>query len=497
MTPSSSPFNISSMTISDQIFKPDMVKHPEQSGFAIIPSGETAFRVRNGMIRIAEKTLDAQYFLWESDNVGNMFINQLLEAASRGVRVRLLLDDVNTNGRDLGIVNLDAVPNIEVRLFNPFTHRGSIFWGFLTNMSRVNHRMHNKALIMDNAFAVVGGRNIGDHYFGISPNYNFRDLDLFSTGPVVQDITRSFNLYWNSKWALPVSAVAKVILSANEVAAKRKKFAARVEENEKKFPYVIDRTREEIQQVFSEIKKKLVWAEAEVLYDDPNQKIGTTTGYQGIAPRLREILEQLKDEILFEAAYFIPQQRGIKTVGRLRERGVQVRVLTNSMATNDVAGAFVGYRRYRKKLLENGVDLYEMRPKTGTQRDFWSFLASDSTAALHSKITVFDRKKVFIGSFNLDPRSIEINTEIGLLISSSELVRHVTEFMDTGIDSSNSYHLELKKSKEQDSGKITWIYQKNSVEIQTKRDPDAGFRRPVSAWFISLFHFLFPIEKQL
>ncbi len=480
-------------TTAEQLFQPTIVKHPGQSGFAIMPSGDTAFRVRNSMIRIAEKTLDAQYFAWETDNVGRIFINQLLEAASRGVRVRLLLDDVNTNGRDLGIASLDAYPNIEVRLFNPFTHRGSIFWGFLTNMSRVNHRMHNKAFIIDNAFAVVGGRNIGDHYFGLSPNYNFRDLDLFSTGPVVQDITKSFDLYWNSKWVFPISTVVKKIPSEEEVSARRQKLKDWVEENEMDFPYVIDKTREEIHHVFAEIEEKLVWAEAEVLYDDPDQKVGTKTGYQGIIPRLREILEQLNDEILFEAAYFIPRKRGIQTARRLRERGVRVRMLTNSMATNDVAGAFVGYRRYRKKLLENGVDLYEMKLKTGTQRDFWSFLASNSKATLHSKITVFDRKRVFIGSFNLDPRSFEINTEIGLLISSPELAGHVIQFMDTGIDSGNSYHLELEK----DGGRITWVSQENSNEIRTDSDPDAGFRRPVSAWFISLLHFLFPIENHL
>jgi len=186
-------------TTSEQIFEPGLAKHPSQSGFAIMPSDEIAFRVRNGMMRIAEKTLDVQYFEWESDRVGLIFINQLLEAAERSVHVRLLLDDVNTKGRDLGIASITAIPNIEVRLFNPFTHRRSIYWGFLTNMSRVNHRMHNKAFIMDNAFSVMGDRNIGDHYFGLSSNHNFRDLDLFTIGPVVKDITKSFNVFWNSR----------------------------------------------------------------------------------------------------------------------------------------------------------------------------------------------------------------------------------------------------------------------------------------------------------
>ena len=179
------------------------------------------------------------------------------------------------------------------------------------------------------------------------------------------------------------------------------------------------------------------------------------------------------------------------------DRGVRVRVLTNSMVTNDVAEAFVGYRRYRKGLLEHGVELYEMRLKAGTQRKFWSHLASDSTAALHSKVTVFDRKRVFIGSFNLDHRSIEINTEIGLLIDSPELAKHVIEFMDTGIDPSNSYRLVLEKSGARDRGKITWVSRENAKEVRAGSDPDAGFRRPVSAWFISLFHSLLPIEDHL
>jgi putative cardiolipin synthase len=495
-TPSSA-FDRPETTTAGRIFLPTMAKHPGQSGFAIMPSGATAFRARNAMIRIAEKTLDAQYFSWESDQAGHVLIHQLLEAADRGVRVRLLLDDVNTDGRDLGIASLDAYPNIEVRLFNPFVHRGSIVWGFLTDLSRVNHRMHNKALIMDSAFAVVGGRNIGDPYFGLSPKYNFRDLDLFAAGPVVQAIAKSFDVYWNSKWAYPVSAVTKNNPSVEDTAARRQELREWAEENEMDFPYAMDRTDEEIRQGLGEIEEQLVWADAEVLFDDPERKVGTTTGYQGIAPRLSEILEQLNDEVLFEAAYFIPREEGIQTANRLRDRGVRVRILTNSMATNDVAGAFVGYRRYRKSLLEHGVDLYEIRPKTGTQREFWSFLASDSTATLHSKVVVFDRKMVFIGSFNLDPRSIEINTEIGLLIDSPELAKRVIEFMDTGIDPGNSYHLELEKSGARDRGKITWVSRENAKEVRAGRDPDTGFRRPVSAWFISLLHSLFPIEDHL
>ena len=186
-------------TTADLFFEAEMAQHPGKSGFFLLPSGESAFKTRNAMTRIAEKTIDAQYFIWEADATGALLAQQLMLAADRGVRVRLLLDDIHSGGRDFGIASFDAHPNIEVRLFNPFSGRGLIHFKFIVNLSRLNHRMHNKVFLMDDAFAVIGGRNIGDHYFGVSPTQNFRDLDLFVAGPTAHDIRDSFNLYWNSE----------------------------------------------------------------------------------------------------------------------------------------------------------------------------------------------------------------------------------------------------------------------------------------------------------
>jgi putative cardiolipin synthase len=322
----------------------------------------------------------------------------------RGVHVRLLLDDIHTGGRDFNIASLDAHPNIEVRLFNPFSSRGWIHFEFIVNLTRLNHRMHNKVFLMDGAFAVMGGRNIGDHYFGASPAQNFRDLDLFVAGPAAHAIRESFNLYWSSAWSVPIRKVAKRLPTAAQASEKRRWLDNRVAAYRKDFPYPVDRTLSEIYARLEEVRDRLVWADAEVVYDDPTKKVGNR-GHQAIAARLAEIVAQTRHEILLEAAYYIPGDRGIQRLRSVRDRGIRVRVLTNSMATNDMAPAYAGYRRYRKVLLENGVELYELRPDLGTQRDFWSLVASDSTAILHSKVAVCDRKVAFVGSFNFDPRS--------------------------------------------------------------------------------------------
>lgn len=469
-----------------------MAQQPGKSGFCLLPSGEDAFWARNAMMRIAEKTIDAQYFIWEADATGALMAQQLMLAADRGVRVRLLLDDIHSGGRDFNIASFDAHPNIEVRLFNPFSGRGSIHFELIVNLTRLNHRMHNKVFLMDDAFAVIGGRNIGDHYFGASPAQNFRDLDLFVAGLAAHDIRDSFNLYWNSEWSVPIAKVAKQLPTAAQASEKRRWLDDRVAAYKSDFPYDIDQTPAEIYARLEEVRDRLVWADAEVVYDDPAKKVGNRS-HQAIAARLIEIIAQTRHEILLEAAYYIPRDQGIQYLRSVRDRGVRVRVLTNSMATNDMAPAYVGYRRYRKALLENGVELYELRPDLGTQRDFWSLVASDSTAVLHSKVALFDRKVAFVGSFNFDPRSMEVNTEIGLLIYSSDLAERLAQFLDSGTELSNSYRVELERKAGERSGRLAWISEQEGREAREYKDPQAGFRRRLSAWFISLL----PIEDHV
>lgn len=490
-TPSTAPQQ-TELTSASQFIQADLEKHPGKSGFVLLDSGEEAFTSRNAMTQVAEKTIDVQYYIWEDDITGAILINQLIKATERGVRVRLLIDDVNSGGRDFGLAKLDTLANFEVRLFNPFENRSFQAFEFIADMSRLNHRMHNKSFIMDNTFAIIGGRNIGNKYFGVSSDINFRDLDVLAAGPIVKDISHSFDVFWNSEWAIPIKAINKTQPSAKEIQQGLQGLQEYIE-NHNEFPYPIDRTQAEIYQRMNASKDRLIWADAEILYDDPAKKIGTDTGYQGIIPHLRQWVDETQDEILIESAYYIAGSGGAKRVRELHDKGIKIRVLTNSMATNDVAAAYVFYAKYRKELVENGVELYELRPDMNAQRKFWSLLASKSSASLHTKVIVFDRTKTFIGSFNLDPRSVDINTEIGLLIDSPELAEQVIAYMDVGTRPTDSYRLMLEKEDQEDDGKLVWISEQDGKEVRGYSNPKSGFWRPVTAWFISLF----PIEDQM
>jgi len=480
------------LTSASQFIQADLEKHPGKSGFFLLDSGEVAFTSRNAMTQIAEKTIDVQYFIWNSDIIGSILINQLIKAAERGVRVRLLIDDVHSGGRDIGLAKLNAINNFEVRLFNPFKDRNFQAFEFIANMSKLNHRMHNKAFIMDNSFAIIGGRNIADQYFGVSSVMNFRDLDVLATGPIVKDISTSFDVFWNSEWAIPIQTIAKKQPSLKEVHKGIQQLQEYIASH-KEFPYPIYRSQKEIYQHMNATKDKLIWADAEIFYDDPAKKIDTNTGYQGIIPHLRQWVDDTQQEIHIESAYYIAGPGGVKRGFELHEKGIKIRLLTNSMATNDVAAAFVFYEKYRKGLIESGIELHELRPDLNSQRKFWSLLASKSSASLHTKVIVFDRKKTFIGSFNLDPRSSDINTEVGLLIDSLELAEQIITYMDVGTKPSDSYHLKIEKEDQDDEGKLVWISQEDGKEVREYSDPKSGFWRPVSAWFISLF----PIEDQM
>ncbi len=478
-------------TTAGQFFLPELEKHSGQSGFILLPSAEEAFRARNGAVAIADKTIDAQYYIWESDTTGKMLINQLIRAADRGVRVRILLDDYLTTGKDLGIAIVDSHPNIEVRVFNPFLNRAFRGIDFVTDFSRVNHRMHNKAFISDNAVAVLGGRNIGDQYFGVDPDANFRDLDVLAIGPVVKDVSRSFDIFWNHDLAVPIGAVTDFDVSAE---VRQKRYEALREWSIKEavgYPYVVFRERQQRIASLDHVRDRFIWAEAEVLFDDPGKAEGT--GKQGIAPRLRQVITNLKDELLIESAYFVPGRRGVVLLKGLEKSGVDVRILTNSLASNDVPAAFSGYAPYRAPLLGYGVELHELRADPGTARQYWSNLAVRARATLHTKTLVFDRRAVFIGSMNLDPRSVDINTEIGLLIHSEELSKQVAAFIEMGMEPDNSYALSLNDKPGSALERLIWRSEAQGEIVRHYDDPDTNFGQQVRAWFLSLL----PLEKQL
>ncbi len=474
-----------------RIFSKELEAHPGQSGFALMRRGDLAFRVRNCLVFAAEQTLDLQYFIWELDASGKILAHSLLQAADRGVRVRILVDDLHAGGKEITIAALDRHPNIEVRLFNPFAVRNGRTGQLLTAFGRLNRRMHNKAFIADNAIAIVGGRNIGDVYFGVDSTANFRDLDLAAAGPVVREISASFDLFWNSDWAVP----ARSLLSRGQPEEEIREVRGKLEDwvgNLTGFPYPVDQANEDLPEHLEELRDHFSWGEGKVLYDVPGKVAGADQN------RLRRMLVQeargIREELLVEAAYLIPSPSDLALVDELRSRRVRVRVLTNSLATNDVAAAHAGYAKYRRTLLRKGVELYELRPDAGAERENWSALAGKSQASLHTKALVADRQELFIGSFNFDPRSNNLNTEIGLYLESPELAERVAAIMDEGIRPENSYRLTLEKFEGADYEWLAWVTRDEAGrEVRYYSEPGVGLWQRVVSWFTSLL----PVEEQL
>lgn len=462
--PPSTAFDQPQTTSIGALFQEAASRHPGDSGFALVREGSRAFIDRLTMADLAEKTLDAQYYIWNGDTTGLILAERLLRAADRGVRVRLLLDDIyQTEKRDFHVAALDAHPNIEVRLFNPVTNRSWRIWGMASDFSRANRRMHNKLFIMDNAIGIAGGRNIADIYFGVRPDQNFRDIDIAMAGPVVRDLSASFDEYWNSASAIPAAAVVKERATQQDLAALRKMLAEKIATAG--YPYPIDEKIADLREHIVQIRDEFIWAPGRVLTDSPD-RVSNDDGAEVIRDALVRRASETKHELLVESPYFIQQDVGIEFLRELTSRGIKVRVLTNSAATNDVIAAQAGYANTRKKLLKAGVELYELRPDSNMKRE-WSIAAGRSRAALHSKVLVFDRQSVFIGSPNLDPRSRALNTEIGVLIDSREIAEQAADFIEEGIAPGSAYHVTLDKGDD-----LVWMAQINGKDVTFDTDPE-------------------------
>jgi putative cardiolipin synthase len=405
--------------------------HPGRSGFHLLATGRRALGARLALIERAQRTVDLQYYIFADDETGTLVGQALRRAAGRGVRVRLLIDDEYTVREGPWLQALDSVPNIELRIFNPFADRGSGLLRtaeFLHDLARLDHRMHNKLLLTDNAAAVIGGRNIENAYFGESNTSNYLDLDVLAVGPVVRDLSWRFDAFWNSPWAIPAAALIGPKRSAAELQRELQAADARETAIDSK-AWGVDETA--IVDRIVAGHPDLVWAEAEVLYDTPEKAAGLEpTAVSGIQARLEEHAARSGREVLIASPYFVPGEDGMRLMDRARTRGARVAVLTNSLAAADEPVVFVGYARYRPKMLAHGIELYELKP--GEKADVPSRLAlfrGSSSGLLHAKVLVFDRRDVFVGSFNFDPRSRRLNTEDGLIVHSAELARDAAELI--------------------------------------------------------------------
>jgi cardiolipin synthase C len=418
------------------------------SAFRLLGDSQDAYTTRLALIDAAEKTLDLQYYAIHFDNSSAVLLQRLREAARRGVRVRILLDDFNAAGRNIEVLRLDLEPGIEIRMFNPVAgSRASLvgrMLGSVFDFQRIQQRMHNKAFIADNALAITGGRNLGDEYFGQGQQSNFLDLDVLTAGRVVQDISRSFDHYWNDTLAYPVQSLLTPDELKNLRETPQPAPALPVGPADAHPPQVTPASLAAAQANAPHTgtdPARWVWAPAALLVDQPS-KIGSddpADTEETVVEGLLQLVQQAKSDLLIVSPYFVPGERMMQVFTQLRQRGVRVRVLTNSLASNDAPLAHVGYARYRVALLQTGVELYELRSDGATRRRLFGS-APTARASLHSKALIMDGRLVAIGSMNLDLRSTLQNTEMSLVIRSSTIARELSANIEQTV--ADSYRLE-------------------------------------------------------
>jgi putative cardiolipin synthase len=460
-------------------------KPPDQSGFVALEDGIEALAMRLLMAERAEKTIDAQYYLLKNDVVGNAFLRALLSAADRGVRVRLLLDDMFTSGYDTGMAALDSHPNFEIRIFNPFASRTMRAWDGITSFTRINRRMHNKSFTVDNLVTLIGGRNIADEYFGAREDAKFGDLDVAAVGPVVQEVSDTFDSYWNHERAAPIAAFAKLpddpeaeLVRLRQVLEKRReeitttRYAAAV--------------RDLILDYIEDDSEDLIWAPYILTVDSPDKSIRKkAAGASSIVTPLAASLNSAKKEMVIVSPYFVPGKAMKNALIKRAADGTEVIVITNSLASNNQLVVHSGYGPSRKPLLRGNVKIYETREDADVKGSEL-VASSGAKATLHTKAFVVDREQVFIGSFNFDPRSAFINTELGVIIHSSRLAADLLEPLDEGAGR-NAYEVFLK------DGKLRWRAYHDEEEVVYTKEPSTTWMQRFSVGFLRLL----PIKGQL
>jgi putative cardiolipin synthase len=485
-----------------------VANHGGASGFYLVPTGVDAFAARALLIDRAEKTLDLQYYILTGDLAGKFLLDHIVTAAERGVRVRLLIDDwYGTGEMDRLLTVMETYPTIEVRVFNPYgTHRAHALDRPLKmafGPKRLKGRMHNKDFIADNSVAIVGGRNLAAEYFGASSDLNFRDIDLIAVGPITRQVSAFFDDYWNCVLAVPIKALTSHRPTPDELESARRDLETQ-RENLKKSTFGYELQKSDLLKRIEAGKVPLIWAPAQALSDDPLKSVNADDPkrQEKMAWQLKAIIEEAQSEVLMVSPYFVPGKDGVRWLKKMAERGVKVRIITNSFVSNDETLAQIAFMRYRKDLLLMGADVYELKPTpVQLQRDqdrsqlaggflqlgqgivqlagglvqlggSLTQLAGSSKGALHAKSFVLDRKVLFVGSFNFDPRSERLDTQDGLVIRSPELAAKAVALFNKGASPAYTYRVTLKGGND-----LVWVSEENGQEVRYDNEPLSRFWR--------------------
>lgn len=483
----------------EQIFAGTLAARPGESAHVLLSDNRLALLTRLALADRATQSIDVQYYIIRGDLTGLLLVHRLMQAADRGVRVRVLVDDVYTMGQDAVIAAFAEHPHVEIRLFNAFKQRHpwllvrafEIFW----SRRALTRRMHNKAFVVDRFAAVVGGRNLGDEYFDASPEVNFQDLDLVAFGPAANAVGTSFGCFWDSPAAHPIRKLVgrERKLGLDDV---RRQLSANFERFRESDYLAALREGSFFEELAVEASRAY-WAKSEVVFDDPTKIDPEFRPKQRrfrkrrarVTPRIFELVAGAEREVTLISPYFVPGARGTALFKALRARGVRVRVLTNSLAATDVPAVHAGYERYRRRLLKCGVEIWEMRADPGAKRRRF---APSSGASLHAKAFSIDGRISFVGSMNLDPRSAFLNTELGLVVESEGLALRIAAYHDELATLERSYRVSTERAHGMDRLRWDWI-DAQGRHVKAHREPDASLDRRLISQIIACL----PLERHL
>lgn len=453
-------------------------QHGADSGLRLISDSNDALLARIALADRAVRSLDLQYYMFHSDATGGLLAQRLLAAADRGVRVRLLLDDLHVAGNDDVLRILDGHPNIQIRLFNPFLDRSSSMLSmgmqFAGDFSRLNRRMHNKAFVADGAMAIVGGRNIGDEYFDADDSLNFRDLDVLTIGPVVAEVGQVFDRYWNCEQSFPIGAFHRKTSSPEQLAQLRKTMAASARQFSQS-SYAQSLVSRVGDLAHEAPATDWAWGATTYLADNPDKGNPQADSKDlHMAPQIRAWMDGAQQRLTLISPYFVPGDKGVTYLQGMRERGVEVAVLTNSLASTDAGGVYEAYASYRVALLKAGVQLYELKPDARRGRSGSHFFGSSTGSnSLHAKAMVVDDQHAFVGSMNLDPRSVHLNTEDGVIVDSPALAKALLGIFADATKPIHSYQVLLD-----DKGSVYWLGKEpHQPEVRYNHAPETSWWR--------------------
>ena len=447
--------------------------HATLTGVHALTAGPDAFAARMMVAAGAERTLDLQYYIWRTDESGWLLLERVWRAAERGVRVRLLLDDATTRGMDETIAALDAHPNIEVRLYNPLAIRSQRGLNALTDFSRLNRRMHNKALIADNQVMVVGGRNIGNEYFGAKSGIAFSDLDVLAVGAAVPAVSESFDVFWNSPSAYPAALIVAPAAPDSAQMLEARFTETHGDPDAQEYLSLVNETA--LVQDLAANRLDFEWAHATVVGDDPAKTLDPAYATEALLlARVLDVTGRPTTSFDLISPYLVPGEKGTEALAAMAARGVTIRVLTNSMNANDVLIVHSGYAKRRCDMVRAGIHLYELKATGGGERRGGVTASGSGVSSLHAKTFATDQSRIFVGSFNFDLRSARLNTELGLVIDSPVLARRLGSFFDVDVP----YRAYELRPLEGDQC-IEWIERKEGSEVHTSTEPETTLWRRV------------------